>query len=92
MRLNKYIAKAGIASRRKADILISEGRIQVNGEVIINFSYQVKEQDIVTYNGKILSSEIELLRTTKSSLRKSDLILVKMSSLRLYHSLNLKVL
>ena len=61
MRLNKYIAKAGIASRRKADILISEGRIQVNGEVIINFSYQVKEQDIVTYNGKILSSEIDVV-------------------------------
>ena len=61
MRLNKYIAKAGIASRRKADILISEGKIQVNGEVIINFSYQVKEQDVVIYNGKILSSEADVV-------------------------------
>ena len=34
MRLNKFLAHAGIASRRKADELIAEGKVQVNGEVI----------------------------------------------------------
>ena len=61
MRLNKYIAKAGIASRRKADVYIGDGLIQINGHVVIDFSYQVKEDDIVTYKGKVLSSEIDVI-------------------------------
>ena len=61
MRLNKYIAKAGLASRRKADILISEGMIEINGQVVSDFSYQVTDQDIITYKGKVLSSEADLV-------------------------------
>ena len=61
MRLNKYIAKAGIASRRKADTLISQGLIQINGKNISDFSYQVTEEDIVTYKGKVLSSEPDII-------------------------------
>jgi len=61
MRLNKYIAKAGVTSRRKADILISQEMIQVNGKIISDFSYQVKEEDIVTYKGKVLSSESDII-------------------------------
>ena len=34
MRLNKYIAKTGITSRRKADLLIQDGLIQINGKVV----------------------------------------------------------
>ena len=49
MRLNRYIAKSGIASRRKADILIGDGLIKINGNVVTNFGYQLKEEDIVTY-------------------------------------------
>ena len=33
-RLNKYIASSGVCSRRKADELIQDGRIKVNGEVV----------------------------------------------------------
>ena len=38
MRINKYIANAGIASRRKAENLVTEGRIRVNGQVIYDLA------------------------------------------------------
>ncbi|MCO5229763.1 MAG: pseudouridine synthase [Chitinophagales bacterium] len=56
-RLNKYIANAGICSRRKADELISQGQVQVNGVVIYEMGYKVLPKDIVTYNGKKVVSE-----------------------------------
>ena len=45
MRLNKYIAYLNIASRREADKLIKDGKIKVNGEIIINPAIQVGEND-----------------------------------------------
>ena len=45
MRLNKYIAYLNIASRREADKLIKDGKIKVNGEIIINPAIQVAEND-----------------------------------------------
>ena len=61
MRLNKFIAKSGTTSRRKADDLISQKLIFVNGEVMDNFSYNVSLDDIVTYKGKVLSAEIDVV-------------------------------
>ena len=61
MRLNKYIAKAGVASRRKADILIEDGLIKINGEVVTNFGFQLNDDDIVTYQGKVISPESDVL-------------------------------
>ena len=61
MRLNKYIAKSGIASRRKADILIEEGLIKINGEVVTNFGFQINDDDIVTYEGKVISPDLDVL-------------------------------
>ena len=61
MRLNKFIAKSGTTSRRKADDLISQKLIFVNGEVMDNFSYSVSMDDIVTYKGKVLSAEIDVV-------------------------------
>ena len=55
MRLNKYIARAGICSRRAADELIKEGLIMINGQVSTDLSYQVSETDKVEYNQKILT-------------------------------------
>ena len=49
MRLNKYIAHAGIASRREADNLIKAGVVEVNGTVITEMGYKVGEDDIVRY-------------------------------------------
>ncbi len=50
-RLNRYLARAGIASRRKSDILIQEGRISVNGEIITVPGFRVSKTDEVTYQG-----------------------------------------
>ena len=57
IRLNKYIANAGVCSRREADTLIEEGQIQVNGEVITAMGTQVQRSDRVTYQGKVLNPE-----------------------------------
>lgn len=51
MRINKYIANAGIASRRKADELIQKGQVQVNGEKMTEPGYDVAEGDVVIVNG-----------------------------------------
>lgn len=45
MRLNKYIAYLNIASRREADKLIKDGKVKVNGEIIINPAIQVGKND-----------------------------------------------
>jgi 23S rRNA pseudouridine2605 synthase len=57
IRLNKYIANAGICSRRDADVLISEGKVQVNGKVVTELGLKVKKSDKVVYQGKRLSAE-----------------------------------
>jgi 23S rRNA pseudouridine2605 synthase len=52
LRLNKYIAHAGICSRRKAAELVKDGFIKLNGEVEKNPAVVVKEGDRVEYMGK----------------------------------------
>ncbi len=54
MRINKYIAKSGIASRRKADELIKQGKISINDEIINSLGYDVKADDIVKFEGNII--------------------------------------
>lgn len=57
MRLNKYIAKSGIASRRDADELIKAGKVSVNGNVITEMGHKVERGDKVKYDGKLLKPE-----------------------------------
>ena len=57
IRINKYIADAGVCSRREADQLISAGKISVNGKVVTALGTKVSENDTVTYNGKVLKAE-----------------------------------
>ena len=54
MRINKYIAKSGVASRRKADQLILASRIKVNGKALEEPGYIVKEGDVVTFDDEII--------------------------------------
>ena len=56
MRINKYIAQAGIASRRKADELIANGNVKINGAVMKEPGYDVAEGDRVEVNGRLLES------------------------------------
>ena len=59
MRLNKYLAHCGVASRRKCDQLIQEGKIAINGKIITDYSYKVKNQDVVVFNNKAVSLDDE---------------------------------
>ncbi len=57
IRLNRYIANAGLCSRREADEFISSGQITVNGKVIDEMGYKVQPSDVVKYGRKILNRE-----------------------------------
>ncbi len=58
IRLNRYIANAGICSRRKADELIEAGVISVNGNVISELGFKVNPmKDEIRYNGELLKRE-----------------------------------
>ncbi len=57
IRLNKYIANAGICSRRDADVLIASGAITVNGEVVTEMGHKVMPTDEVRYGDKVLQRE-----------------------------------
>ena len=52
MRLNKYLSRSGLASRRKCDEYIKNGEIEINGEVVVDFSYSVKDTDCVKYKNR----------------------------------------
>ena len=57
MRLNKYMAHAGVCSRREADRIIESGVVKVNGEIITELGYKVQQDDKVTLEGKKLVAE-----------------------------------
>jgi len=57
MRLNKYIANAGICSRRDADMHIQIGSVTVNGQVITEMGYKVKLTDEVRFDGARINPE-----------------------------------
>ena len=52
MRINKYLASAGLGSRRKVEELVNLGKIKVNGEIIYNLATEITESDVVEYMGK----------------------------------------
>ncbi len=55
--MNRYIANAGICSRRDADELIQSGQIKVNGQVVREMGLKVGPRDRVMYKGKTLRPE-----------------------------------
>jgi len=57
VRLNKFIANAGICSRREADELIKSGFIAVNGEVVTELGVKVSPKDDIRYKGKRITRE-----------------------------------
>ncbi|MDB4655209.1 rRNA pseudouridine synthase [Flavobacteriales bacterium] len=56
-RLNQYVAKAGICSRRQADELIATGKVKVNRKIVREMGYRVQYDDVVEYEGKVLMGE-----------------------------------
>lgn len=59
MRINKYIAQSGICSRRKADELISNGNVKINGAVMKEPGYDVQEGDTVSVNGRNIETAVK---------------------------------
>lgn len=57
MRLQKYIAHCGVASRRRAEQIIAEGRVQINGEAVTFPGTQVRDEDEVLVDGKRITPE-----------------------------------
>ncbi|MFQ6604992.1 MAG: pseudouridine synthase [Fidelibacterota bacterium] len=57
MRLNKYLARSGVGSRRETDKLIQAATVTVNGSVMTNPAYQVRPGDIVAYDGRVVTPD-----------------------------------
>ena len=57
IRLNKYIANAGVCSRREADVLITSGAIKVNGKIVTELGTKVMPGDTVLYGKEKLVNE-----------------------------------
>lgn len=60
VRLQKFLAEAGIASRRKCEELIQSGKVMVNGKVVETLGTKINpKEDKVTYNGKIVENSLQ---------------------------------
>lgn len=60
VRLQKFLAEAGIASRRKCEELIQSGKVMVNGKVVETLGSKINpKEDKVTYNGKIVENSLQ---------------------------------
>lgn len=75
IRLNKFMANAGICSRREADELIQQGLVKVNGVAITELGTKIKHDDVVEYNDKVVTLENKcyiLLNKPKDCVTTSD--------------------
>ncbi|MCH5239928.1 MAG: RNA-binding S4 domain-containing protein [Muribaculaceae bacterium] len=75
VRLNKYMANAGICSRREADEYISKGLVKVNGEVTTELGTKIKRDDVVEFDEKVVVPERKcyvLLNKPKDCVTTSD--------------------
>ncbi|BEG99675.1 pseudouridine synthase [Bacteroides sedimenti] len=75
IRLNKYLANAGVCSRREADEFISAGVVSVNGEVVTELGTKVKRSDVVKFHDQTVSIEGKvyvLLNKPKDCVTTSD--------------------
>lgn len=57
LRLNRFLAAAGVGSRRHCDELIAAGRVRINGQVCTDFSAQPTDRDHVKVDGRLLHIE-----------------------------------
>ena len=56
MRINKFLASTGLASRRKCEEFVTSGRVSVNGKVVTNLAFDVSEKDKVKVDGTPVSA------------------------------------
>ncbi len=75
LRLNKYLANAGVCSRREADAFITAGVVRVNGEVVDQLGAKVTRADVVTFHDQAVRLESKvyvLLNKPKNCVTTSD--------------------
>jgi len=75
IRLNKYLANAGVCSRREADDFITAGVVKVNGEIVTELGTKVKRSDAVLFHDQLVSIEKKvyiLLNKPKDYVTTSD--------------------
>ena len=75
IRLNKYMANAGICSRREADEFIQQGLVKVNGQVVTELGTKISHADTVEYDDKVVALESKcyiLLNKPKDCVTTSD--------------------
>lgn len=75
LRLNKYLANAGVCSRREADAFITSGVVRVNGEVVDQLGAKVTRADVVTFQDQAVRLESKvyvLLNKPKNCVTTSD--------------------
>lgn len=75
IRLNKYLANAGICSRREADEFITAGVVSVNGEIVTELGTKVKRTDVIKFHDQQVSTERKvyiLLNKPKDCVTTSD--------------------
>ena len=75
IRLNKYLANAGVCSRREADEFIAAGVVKVNGEIVTELGTKVKRSDVVHFHDQQISIEKKvyvLLNKPKDYVTTSD--------------------
>lgn len=97
IRISRYLAMSGIASRRKSEEIVLVGKIKVNGKTVKDLSFKINPEDTVEYDGKKISYENTVvialnkppgyLSTVKDSFKRKtvlDLLDEKIKQLRLY--------
>ncbi len=75
IRLNKYMANAGVCSRREADEHITAGLVKVNGEVVTELGTKITRNDVVEFEDKVVTPERKcyvLLNKPKDCVTTSD--------------------
>ena len=75
IRLNKFLANAGVCSRREADEFITAGVVSVNGEVVTELGTKIKRADVVKFHDETVSIERKvyvLLNKPKDTVTTSD--------------------
>ena len=75
IRLNKFMANAGICSRREADEFITQGKVKVNGNVVTELGVKITPTDVVEYEEKVVTPERKcyvLLNKPKDCVTTSD--------------------
>ena len=75
VRLNKFMANAGICSRREADEFIKDGKVKVNGQVVTELGTKITAKDVVEYDDQVVVAERKcyvLLNKPKDCVTTSD--------------------